>query len=98
MAYEDPIEAHLRALTEVPWNKRKDRFETRANKTHSAGIVETLAELGITATAEISAARSGRYMVTVMAEELPKILKAIERTGAKAISHRRKRDSAQQQN
>lgn len=93
MAYEDPIEAHLRALTDVPWNKRKDRFETRANKTHSAGIVETLAEHNITAIAEISAARSGRYMITVMAEELPKILRAIERTGAVAKPHRRKRQS-----
>lgn len=93
MAYEDPIEAHLRALTDVPWNKRKDRFETRANKTHAMGIVETLAEHGITANADISAARSGRYMVVVMAEELAKILKAIEKTGAVAKPHRRKRQS-----
>ncbi len=93
MAYEDPIEANLRALTDVPWSKRKDRFETRANKTHAQGIVETLEELGIAATAEISAARSGRYIVTVMAEELPKIERAIAKTGATAKPHRRKRQS-----
>lgn len=93
MAYEDPIEAHLRALTDVPWSKRKDRFEARANKTHAQGIVDSLTDHGIAATAEISAARSGRYMVTVMADELPKILRAIEKTGAVAKPHRRKRQS-----
>lgn len=90
MAYEDPIEAALRALTDVEWTKRKDRFEARINKTHMVGITQMLDDHRILVEAEVSAARSGRYIATVPATEIPKILKAVEATGAEVKPHRRK--------
>ncbi|MFZ4125048.1 MAG: hypothetical protein ACOYJ2_03125 [Rickettsiales bacterium] len=90
MPYEDPIEAALRALTDVEWTKRKDRFEARINKTHMIGIQEMLADHGITSHGEVSEARSGRYIATVASTEVPKILKAVTVTGAKVKPHRRK--------
>lgn len=90
MPYEDPIEAALRALTDVEWTKRKDAFEARINKTHMAGIQAELGDHGIVADGDVSAARSGRYIVTVSAEQVPKILKAVEKTGAEVKPHRRK--------
>jgi hypothetical protein len=90
MPYEDPIEAALRALTDVEWTKRKDRFEARINKTHMAGIQAELGDHGITAHGEVSEARSGRYIVTVSAEDVPKILHAVKATGAQVKPHRRK--------
>lgn len=90
MPYEDPIEAALRALTDVEWTKRKDRFEARINHTHMVGIQEALEEHRIAVHGEVSAARSGRYIATVSATEIPKILKAVEVTKAKVKPHRRK--------
>lgn len=90
MAYEDPIEAALRALTDVEWTKRKEGFEARINKTHRVGITQMLGDHGIAVTAEVSAARSGRYIATVPDTEIPKILKAVAATGAKVKPHRRK--------
>lgn len=90
MPYEDPIEAALRALTDVEWTKRKDRFEARINKTHMLGIQQLLADYGITAHGEISEARSGRYIATIAASEITKILKAVDATGATVKPHRRK--------
>lgn len=91
MAYEDPIEAALRALTDVVWSKRKDgRFEARTNQTHKNGIMDTLMDHNIPATAEVSAARSGRYTIMVKAEDVPKVQRAIEKTGANAKPHRKK--------
>lgn len=90
MPYEDPIEAALRALTDVEWTKRKDRFEARINKTHMLGIQQMLADHHIDCHGEVSEARSGRYIATVAATEVPKILKAVEATGVEAKPHRRK--------
>ena len=90
MPYEDPIEAALRALTDVEWNKRKEGYETRVNKTHMLGIEAMLGDHHITVHAEVSAARSGRYIVLVKEEEVPKIQKAIQATKAKVKPSRRK--------
>lgn len=90
MPYEDPIEAALRSLTDVEWTKRKDVFEARINKTHMDGIQLMLSDHRIESSGEVSAARSGRYIVTVNADQVPKILKAVEATGAKVKPHRRK--------
>lgn len=90
MAYEDPMEAALRALTDVEWRKRRDRFEARINKTHMVGITEMLADHGITCHAEVSAVRSGRYIATVGEEQVPAIMKAVKATGAAIKPHRRK--------
>ncbi len=92
MPYEDPIEAALRALTEVTWRKRKDVFETRINHTHLVGIQAVLSDHDITVHGEVSTARSGRYMATVSATEIPKILKAVKATNARVKPHRRKWD------
>ena len=90
MAYEDPMEAALRALTDVEWRKRKDAFEARINHTHLVGIQEMLAEHKIVMTGEVSAARSGRYIATVSFSEIPFIMKAVKATGAEVKPHRRK--------
>lgn len=90
MPYEDPIEAALRALTDTEWRKRKDVFETRINHTHMVGIQEALGDHNITVHAEVSAARSGRYIATVSAAEIPNILKAVKATKAVIKPHRRK--------
>ncbi len=90
MPYEDPIEAALRSLTDVEWTKRKTVFEARINKTHLVGIQQMLEDHRIVSHGEVSAARSGRYIVTVDAAEVPKILKAVEATGAVVKPHRRK--------
>lgn len=90
MPYEDPIEAALRALTDVEWRKRKGVFEARINHTHMVGIQEVLADYDIPVHGEVSAARSGRYIATVNASETPKILKAVQVTKAVVKPHRRK--------
>ena len=90
MPYEDPIEAALRALTDVEWRKRKDRFEARINHTHLEGIQQMLAEHRIAVHGEVSAARSGRYIATVSADAVPAILKAMQVTKAAIKPHRRK--------
>jgi hypothetical protein len=90
MPYEDPIEAALRALTDVEWRKRKDVFEARINHTHMMGIQEMLGDHHISVQAEVSAARSGRYIATVSATETNKILQAIKATNATVKPHRRK--------
>ena len=90
MPYEDPIEAALRALTDVEWTKRQGVFEARINKTHMDGIQQMLADHRIDSHGEVSAARSGRYIVTVNADQVPRILKAVDTTGAKVKPHRRK--------
>lgn len=90
MPYEDPIEAALRALTDVEWVKRKETFEARINKTHMLGIKAELSDHGIEVHGEVSEARSGRYIVTVNATDIPKILKAVKITGAEVKPHRRK--------
>lgn len=90
MPYEDPIAAALRCLTSVEWNKRKTGFETRVNHTHMEGIRDELAQHHIAVTAEISAARSGRYTVSVKTEETAKILKAAAASGKSVKPHRRK--------
>lgn len=90
MPYEDPIEAALRALTDVEWSKRKDRFETRVNHTHMVGITETLGDHKIVVNAEVSTLRSGRYIVTVSATDIPLIEKALKATKAEIKPHRRK--------
>ncbi len=90
MPYEDPIEAALRSLTDVEWRKRKDVFEARINHTHMVGIQEMLGDHGITVTAEVSAARSGRYIATVNITETANILKAVQVTKAVVKPHRRK--------
>jgi len=90
MPYEDPIEAALRALTDVAWSKRRDRFETRVNHTHMVGIQEMLGEHKISVEAEVSTLRSGRYIVSVNATETGNILKAVQATNAKIKPHRRK--------
>lgn len=90
MPYEDPIEAALRALTDVEWRKRKDTFETRINHTHLVGIQQMLDDHRIIVEAEVSAARSGRYIASISFSEIPKILKAVEATKAVVKPHRRK--------
>jgi hypothetical protein len=90
MPYEDPIEAALRALTDIEWRKRRDVFEARINHTHMVGIQQILADHHITVTAEVSAARSGRYIATVNATAIPQILKAVKATNAAVKPHRRK--------
>jgi hypothetical protein len=90
MPYEDPIEAALRALTDIEWRKRKDLFEARINHTHMVGIQAMLAEHHIAVHAEVSAVRSGRYIATVNATEVPNILKAVKATNAVVKPHRRK--------
>ncbi|MFM9889350.1 MAG: hypothetical protein ACKVOE_01710 [Rickettsiales bacterium] len=90
MAYEDPIEAALRSLTDVEWRKRDGVFEARTNKTHMQGITLMLGDHHIAATAVVSEARSGRYITTVPDTEIPMILKAVATTGAKVKPHRRK--------
>ena len=90
MPYEDPIEATLRSLTDVEWKKRDGRFEARINRTHLEGIQLMLADHKIIATGEVSAARSGRYIATISADQMPNILKAVHATGAKVKPHRRK--------
>lgn len=93
MPYEDPIEGALRSLTGVEWIKRKTTFEARINKTHLVGIQLELEDHGIASSSEVSAARSGRYIMTVDADQVPKILRAMEVTGAEVKPHRRKRQS-----
>ena len=93
MPYEDPIEAALRALTDIEWRKRKDVFEARINHTHLVGIQEMLVEHNIAVTAEVSAARSGRYIATIQATELPNILKAVKATKASIKAPRRKQNT-----
>lgn len=93
MPYEDPLEAAMRALTGVEWRKRTDTLETRVNNTHMVGITEMLDEHRIPVHAEVSAARSGRYIVSVALTEAPKILKAVETTKAVVKPHRRKRNN-----
>ncbi len=93
MPYEDPIEAALRALTEVEWTKRQDRFEARINHTHLAGITQMLGDHKIEVKGEVSAQRSGRYIAKVAATEIPKILKAMMVTRAEIKPHRRKRNT-----
>lgn len=93
MPYEDPIEAALRALTDVEWRKRKDVFEARINHTHMVGIQEMLNDHNIIVTGEVSAARSGRYIATVNSTEVPKILKAIQTTKVAVKPQRRKSHS-----
>lgn len=90
MPYEDPIEAALRALTHIEWRKRKDIFEARTNHTHMVGIQEMLGDHNIAVHAEVSTARSGRYIATVNATEIPNILKAVKATKAPVKPHRRK--------
>jgi hypothetical protein len=90
MPYEDPMEAALRALTDVEWRKRKDVFEARINHTHMVAVQEMLAEHGIAVQGEVSAARSGRYIASVHVTETPNILKAVNATNAKVKPHRRK--------
>ncbi len=90
MPYEDPVEAALRALTGTPWRKRKDRFEARINHTHMLGIKESLAEHKIVVHGQVSEARSGRYIATVSASEIPFILRAVKTTGAEIKPNRRK--------
>ena len=90
MPYEDPIEAALRALTDVEWRKRKDVFEARINHTHMVGIQEMLGDHKIAVHSEVSAARSGRYIATVQATETANILKAVQATKAEVKPHRRK--------
>ncbi len=90
MAYEDPIEAALRALTGVEWTKKKAGFEARINKTHSLGISQTLEDYGIAFTCGLSEARSGRYIVNVNPVEGPKILKTLETSGLEVKAHRKK--------
>lgn len=90
MPYEDPIEAALRALTDVEWRKRNDGYEARINHTHLVGIEQMLGDHHIRVQSEVSAARSGRYIATVLSSELPRILKAVETTKAVVKPHRRK--------
>lgn len=91
MPYEDPIEAALRALTDVEWTKRKDgTFVARINRTHLAGIEAVLDDHRIAMTSEVSPERSGRYIATVAQTETPAILKAVAATKAKVKPHRRK--------
>jgi hypothetical protein len=90
MPYEDPIEAALRALTDVEWRKRSNVFEARINHTHLEGIREMLADHNISVAGEVSAARSGRYIATVSADQTANILKAVAVTKAKVKPHRRK--------
>lgn len=94
MPYEDPIEAALRSLTDVEWRKRDGRFEARINRTHLEGIQLMLADHNITASGEVSEQRSGRYIATISADQLPAILKAVKVTGAKVKPHRRKWQSS----
>jgi len=68
----------------------KTSFETQVNHTHLVGITQMLADHNITLTAEVSATRSGRYVASVSATEMPKILKAVKATGASVKPHRRK--------
>lgn len=90
MPYEDPIEAALRALTDVEWRKRNHAFEARINHTHMEGIREALADHHIVVTGEVSTARSGRYIASVSADQTANILKAVAATKAKVKPHRRK--------
>lgn len=91
MPYEDPIEAALRALTDVEWRNLRGAYEARINHTHLVGIQQSLADYGIEATGEISPQRSGRYIARVALEDAPKILKALKESGAVVKPHRRKR-------
>ena len=93
MPYEDPIEAALRALTDVEWRKRKETLEARLNKTDAFDVQALLADHHIPVHVEVSAARSGRYIATIALGETVRILKAVETTGAVAKPHRRKRNN-----
>lgn len=90
MPYEDPIEAALRSLTNVEWKKRKTGFEARINHTHMVGIQQVLGDHNIRVEGEVSAARSGRYLATISADQTPAILKAVQTTKAVVKPHRRK--------
>jgi hypothetical protein len=90
MPYEDPMEAALRALTDVEWRKRPSGYETRINKTHLVGIQQMLDDHKIEVHGEISAARSGRYIATVPLTEQPKIERAIATLKLKVKPMRRK--------
>ncbi len=90
MPYEDPMEATLRALTDVEWRRRDGRFEARINHTHLVGIQEALAEYQIAVAGEVSAARSGRYIATVSVDDIPKITKAAATSKVKVKPQRRK--------
>jgi len=90
MPYEDPIEAALRSLTDVEWRKMNDVFEARINHTHMVGIQAMLGDHHITVHAQVSAARSGRYIATVAVTQTPLILKAVKATNAVVKPHRRK--------
>ena len=91
MPYEDPIEAALRALTDVEWRNVRGAYEARINHTHLVGIQQSLEDYGIIASGEVSPSRSGRYIATVSHDDAPKILKAVQENGLVAKPHRRKR-------
>jgi hypothetical protein len=90
MAYEDPMEAALRSLTDVEWTKRKETFETQVNHTHMVGITHMLEDHKIPVTSVVSTTRSGRYVMSVLTTDTPAILKAVKATGAEVKPHRRK--------
>jgi len=73
----DPIIDALEQLTGHEWRKRDEVYECRVNRTHANNIaVELSQDFGIAAVAALSEARSGRYFVTVPAEDGPRILHA----------------------
>lgn len=71
---EDPILDALEAYTGFEWRHRGTAYECRVNRTHATNIVVELGDIHVEATAEVSEARSGRYIVTVPVTEGPKIL------------------------
>lgn len=91
MPYEDPIEAALRALTDVEWTRRDEGVYTaQINRTHLAGIEQSLADHRIDMRSEPSATRSGRYVAIVAASEIPRIQQAVKDTGVHVKPQRRK--------
>ena len=90
MPYEDPIEAALRALTDVEWRKTKSGYKARINQTHCVGIEQMLTDHQIAVHTEVSPERSGRYIATVPLDETPRIQKAIQVTKTPVKPLRRK--------
>ena len=76
---DDVVADALEKLTGYEWRKRRDGHECRVNHTHAKVIVQDLQLAGVNATAEVSEARSGRYIVLVPTGEGPLVLNAAAR-------------------
>jgi len=75
----DPVADALEALTGYEWRKHGEVYECRLNHTNAKVIRDDLADAHVDAVLEVSAARSGRYLVTVQESDGPQLMNAASR-------------------